>query len=119
MGSKMLGALSVPNSFFRRLFPLKIQHREEELDTVYVRCLALMAQGDCDALLFERAAIMLHQAHRFEDELKLCSYVQDWANWRESESVFGARYWLSSRYKRIIARRAGAEALLNKAPMEG
>jgi hypothetical protein len=119
MGRKMLGALSVPNSFFRHLFPQKILGYEAELDTVHARCLALMAQGDCDALLFERTAIMLHQARRFEDELKLCSYVQDWASWRESESIFGARYWLSSRYKRIIARRVRAELLLNKSLKEG
>lgn len=108
----MLGALSVPDSFVRRLFALKFRHHERELDTVYAQCLALMAEGDCDALLFERTVIKLHEADRFEDELKLCRYVQDWASWREKESIFGARYWLSSRYKRIIARAARAEALL-------
>ena len=85
---------------------------EEELTLIMSRCRQLMEWGDCDAEAFERAAILLHRASRFDDEIAMCVYVRRWAAWREREYLFGEAMWLNARFKRIMAREARARACL-------
>ena len=86
----------------------------QELTSVLGRCQQLMEKGDCDAEAFERAAVMLHQTARYQEEIAICSYVRQWVDWRERQFIFGERMWLNAGYKRILARQARAQVLLTK-----
>ena len=98
-------------SFLQRLALARIRRRDEELGIQLERCEALMRKGDCEPHAFDRATLLLHEAGRYDEEIRLCDYVRAWAAWRESEYVFGAAMWLNSSYKRVMARQTQAESL--------
>ena len=87
---------------------------EQELAPIWAHCQQLMEKGDCEADAFARAAVLLHRAARYEDEIAICAYVREWAAWRERKYIFGEKMWLSSRYKRIMAREVRAQQCLAK-----
>lgn len=104
-----------PLSIIQGLVFARTQRRSLELADLYEQCQQLMSKGDCEPYAFERAAVLLRKARRYDDEVRLCNYVREWAEWREAHYAFGARTWLNSRYKRVIARQARAEALAGRA----
>jgi hypothetical protein len=89
-------------------------NRKHDLDYQYSLCKTMMNKRDILPFPFERAAILLRKEKRYQDELHLCRYVEQWCieaenNWDKTS----AKHWLSPSLQRIIKRIPKAESFIS------
>lgn len=89
--------------------------RKHDLEFQVELCRKMMVEGGILPFPFERAAILLHRAKRFEEEIELCEYVENWCRQAEDEwDGKGAKIWKSPRFRRCVARVTKARAKIAK-----
>ncbi len=88
--------------------------RKHDLDYQYFLCKKMMNERDILPFPFERAAILLRKEKRYQDELHLCRYVEQWcAEAENSWDKTSAKHWLSPRLQRIIKRIPKVESFIS------
>lgn len=93
----------------------EMEARKHDLDYQMALCTRIMGEGDILPFPFERAAVLLHEAKRYEEELALCSYVRDYCEMAErTHDGHSAMIWKSPRLERCIARIPKVKAKLQK-----
>jgi hypothetical protein len=75
----------------------EMEARKHDLEFQCALCTEMMRKGEFLPFAFDRAAVLLRKARRFDAERIICEYTEMWAERCKAEHQGGAMLWLTVR----------------------